>query len=214
MTAAETIRRLMPAAALSAVLGALLTASILGPAGARGVERPDARTPDTRIEPAPDAPTGGTDAVFVSSSTEPRGARLGCSLDGGPFRRCGSPKSHAELGGGRHIVRTVDAAGNVDRTRASRARMVGEDHAPVVTIEGAPRIESYHEYHYFEFSADVPGSAFYCSLDDEPFVPCATGRYRHVPYGEYVFRVYAVSPGGIRGETAGVEYESRDPNWD
>lgn len=91
---------------------------------------------------------------------------------------------------------------------------VVRDRAPGVSITGAPRIESYHEYHYFGFSSDVPGSSFFCSLDEEPFAPCASGAYRYVPYGQHTFGVYAVSPGGTRGETAVVEYESRDPNWD
>ena len=91
---------------------------------------------------------------------------------------------------------------------------VVRDRAPVVSIAGAPRIESYHQYHYFGFSSDVPGSSFFCSLDEEPFAPCASGAYRYVPYGPHTFGVYAVSPGGKRGETAVAEYESRDPNWD
>ena len=98
--------------------------------------------------------------------------------------------------------------------RAEEADPSAKDRAPVVHVEGAPRIESYYEYHSFRFSSDVPGSPFHCSLDDEHSVPCKSGAYRYVPFGRHVFRVYAVSPDGIRGEAAIVEYESRDPNWD
>ena len=70
---------------------------------------------------------------------------------------------------------------SVSLTRSSAASWtIVEDRAPVVTIGGAPRIESYHEYHHFEFAADVPNSSFYCSLDEEPFAPCASGGYRYV----------------------------------
>ena len=139
-----------------------------------------------------------------------------CSLDGAPPSRCASPREYAGLRAGGHDfeVYARDRAGNADPTPATASWTVAGDAAPAVTIEGAPRIESYHEYHYFRFSADVVGSSFYCSLDEEPFAPCASGSYRYVPYGPHSFGVYAVGPGGVRGETAFVEYESRDPNWD
>ena len=210
MTVTKAIRYPASAATLLAALLALLAGASVGEA-----ERLDVRAPDTYIRSAP-VSTSGIDATFVFSSTEAPGARFGCSLDWGTFRRCESPKRYGGLGAGRHVfkVRATDVAGNVDRTPASHHWTVVEDQAPVVSIEGAPRIESYYEYHYFEFSADVPGSVFYCSLDEEPFATCASGQYRYVPYGQHVFRVYAVGPDGARGETSIVEYESRDPNWD
>lgn len=139
-----------------------------------------------------------------------------CSLDEAPPSRCASPREYRDLRAGGHDfeVYARDRAGNVDRTPETASWTVPGDETPVVTIEGAPRIESYHEYHYFRFSADAGGSSFYCSLDEEPFAPCASGAYRYVPYGPHSFGVYAVGPGGVRGETAVVAYESRDPNWD
>jgi hypothetical protein len=98
--------------------------------------------------------------------------------------------------------------------RRSTVENAPDDRAPVVSIEGAPTIEGYHEYHYFRFSSDVPGSDLYCSLGEDPFVPCKSGAYRHIPFGLHTFSVHAVSPGGTRGEVAVAEYESRDPNWD
>lgn len=90
----------------------------------------------------------------------------------------------------------------------------GFSDGPATTIEGAPRIETYREYHYFRFSSEVPGSNFFCALDNGPFAPCRSGAYRYVPYGQHTFSVYAVDPDGTRGATASAEYESRDPNWD
>ncbi len=172
-------------------------------------------TPNTHIKSSPSSPTKETAAAFRFASAG--GATFRCSLDGGPFRPCESPKTYRGLTAGEHRfrVRAADAAGHADPTPASRSwTVVVESVAPTVTIEGAPRIESYHEYHYFRFSADVPGSDYFCSLDQEPFVPCTSGAYRYVPYGEHTYAVYAVGPDGVRGETAVVEYESRDPNWD
>lgn len=171
--------------------------------------------PGTFLEDFPRSPTSNTTAAIAFRSAG-SSAGFRCSLDGAAYRPCESPKRYDGPGAGRHLfkVSALDASGNADRTPASRSWTVVEGTAPAVKIEGAPRIESYHEYHYFRFSADVPGSGFYCSLDDGPFEPCASGAYRYVPYGKDTFRVHAVGPDGTRGEAAVVEYESRDPNWD
>ncbi len=175
----------------------------------------DLTPPDTSPLSAPRNETTDTTARFEFAADEPVSGFY-CSLDGATPTRCTSPKAYTGLSAGEHTftVRVRDRAGNADPTPGAATWTVVEDRAPVVTIEGAPRIESYHEYHYFEFSADVPGSSFRCALDEEPFAACVSGVYRHVPYGGHTFAVYAVSPGGARGATAVAEYESRDPNWD
>ncbi len=162
-----------------------------------------------------DQTSGAAVRRFEFSADEPVSGFY-CSLDGAPPSRCASPRELADLSVGAYDfeVYARDRAGNVDPTPETASWAVDGDGAPAVNIEGAPRIEGYHEYHYFRFSADVAGSSFYCSLDEEPFAPCTSGAYRYVPYGQHSFSVYAVSPGGVRGEAAVVEYESRDPNWD
>ena len=204
----------LPTVAAALLVSAFALLILFTSAGEVGASA-DRATPDTHIKSFPPSPTKETVAAFRFASEG--GAAFRCSLDGKPFRACKSQETYRALAAGEHRfrVRAVDAAGRADPTPASRSWMVVvEDVAPVVTIEGAPRIESYHEYHYFRFSADVPGSDFFCSLDDEPSAPCTSGAYRYVPYGVHAFSVYAVSPGGVRGEAAVVEYESRDPNWD
>lgn len=205
----------LPTVATALLVSAFALLPLFTSAGEVGASA-DTATPDTHIKSSPSSPTKETVAAFRFASTE-AGATFRCSLDGRPFRPCESPKTYRGLAGGDHRfrVRAVSAAGRAGPTPTSRSwTVVVEGAAPVVTIEGAPRIESYHEYHYFEFSADVPGSDFFCSLDDEPFAPCTSGAYRYVPYGVHAFSVYAVGPDGVRGGTAVVEYESRDPNWD
>ncbi len=200
---------------VAALLVACASLTLLTAAGEVGASA-DTAAPDTHIESSPSSPTKETVAAFRFVSTDV-GATFRCSLDGRPFRPCESPKIYRGLTAEEHRfrARAADTAGHADPTPASRSwTVVVEGAAPTVTIEGAPRIESYHEYHYFRFSADVPGSDYFCSLDDEPFAPCTSGAYRYVSYGVHAFSVYAVSPGGVRGETAVVEYESRDPNWD
>lgn len=175
----------------------------------------DLTSPQTLLTAGGGGRISGATARFEFSADEPVSGFY-CSLDGAPPSRCASPQGYASLSVGGHDfeVYARDRAGNVDPTPETASWTVVGDAAPVVTIEGAPRIEGYHEYHHFRFSADVAGSSFYCSLDEEPFAPCVSGAYRHVPYGQHSFAVYAVGPGGVGGEAAVVEYESRDPNWD
>jgi hypothetical protein len=79
----------------------------------------DKTQPDTAITSAPPASTTETAAAFGFSSTE-AGSTFNCSLDGGAYAACTSPKSYAGLSLGSHTfgVRAVDPVGNVDSTPA------------------------------------------------------------------------------------------------
>ncbi len=81
----------------------------------------DVIAPDTEIGFGPPATTASTIATFGVSSTDPA-AILECSLDLAPFTECESPAIFEGLSFGSHtlLVRSVDAAGNVDPTPASR----------------------------------------------------------------------------------------------
>jgi hypothetical protein len=94
----------------------------------------DATAPQTTIDSGPSNPTTATTASFTfSASTSP--ASFECSLDGGAFGVCTSPKSYSALGDGAHVfaVRAVDAAGNVDPTPAAFTWTV-DTVAPAVTL--------------------------------------------------------------------------------
>jgi hypothetical protein len=77
----------------------------------------DTVAPDTRIT-GWSRPSPGS-ATFWFTATE--NATFGCSLDGGAWVACASPKSYTSLSKGRHTVRVraTDAARNVDPTPAS-----------------------------------------------------------------------------------------------
>lgn len=82
----------------------------------------DSIPPQTTVTAGPASITNATSASlsFVSSET---GSTFECSLDGGTFATCASPKSFSALAAGSHTfrVRATDAAGNVDATPASRS---------------------------------------------------------------------------------------------
>jgi hypothetical protein len=82
---------------------------------------PDTTPPDTTIVDGPSGTTTSTSATFTFSSSE-AGSTFECSLDGGIFSTCSSPKAYSDLSTGEHTfqVRATDAAGNADASPASR----------------------------------------------------------------------------------------------
>ncbi len=102
--------------------GPTASATSLAPTPTLTPEEPTgAAVPEDRDAPqtslSEDYPDGST-AVFSFSADEP--ASFSCSLDGGAWTACGSPKTYSDLAAGWHdfAVRAVDEAGNVDPTPA------------------------------------------------------------------------------------------------
>ncbi|MDA0160478.1 putative metal-binding motif-containing protein [Solirubrobacter ginsenosidimutans] len=82
--------------------------------------------PDTTLDPTVGPGEGAlqtvTSETFKPVSSEPTGATFECSLDDAPFTSCPSPVTLTGLASGKHSFRsrTIDRAGNVDATAASR----------------------------------------------------------------------------------------------
>jgi hypothetical protein len=78
----------------------------------------DKTPPDTIIDAKPAVKTKARLASFAFHATE-AGASFKCSVDGGPFAGCASPKAYT-VGKGRHTFQVFakDAAGNVDDSPA------------------------------------------------------------------------------------------------
>jgi hypothetical protein len=92
----------------------------------------DSKPPDTSIDSGPPQTTTATTAELAFSGADPdpgTAIHFECRLDEGIYRTCTSPIAYSGLGGGMHtaLVRTVDAAGNVDPTPASHSWKVGSD---------------------------------------------------------------------------------------
>jgi hypothetical protein len=81
----------------------------------------DTTPPDTTVTSAPPSLTNSRQANFYFSSTEDNSI-FECSLDGGAWQACSSPKDYANLSDGQHTfsVRAKDFVGNVDPSPASR----------------------------------------------------------------------------------------------
>jgi subtilisin family serine protease len=158
----------------------------------------DATAPQTIIDVKPASVTNQTTATFEFSSNE-SGSTFQCSLDGGAFATCGSPKTYSGLGQGSHIfeARAVDPAGNVDASPASWTWTV-DSVAPDTTILSKPPALTNGATATLSFSSTEAGSSFECRLDDAPtFSPCSTPKeYTDLSDGSHTFRVRATDPAG------------------
>ena len=90
----------------------------------------DTVVPDTTIGSGPPSLSNSGSATFTFSSNQ-AGATFQCSLDGGSFTNCTSPRTYSGLLDGLHTfqVRARDAAGNIDQTPASYELDRGPDGA-------------------------------------------------------------------------------------
>jgi hypothetical protein len=62
------------------------------------------------------------------------------------------------------------------------------------------------------FSADVPGSTFFCKLDGGAYHRCSSpSKLSGLKVGRHRFNVYAVSPNGSTGVPAGVRFTILPP---
>jgi hypothetical protein len=115
---------------LTSIGTAALAITLFGVGGAFAA--PDTTPPNTSITAGPASTTTSTSASFSFTSTE-RGSRFECKRSGASsYGSCTSPRSYSGFAIGLHtfFVRAIDAAGNVDRTPATRNWMVVKGTTP------------------------------------------------------------------------------------
>ncbi len=81
----------------------------------------DTTPPDTTITAGPSGTVSSRKATFKFKSSQAN-SRFLCSLDGGGFKGCSSPKTYEGLSRGEHDfrVKAKDPAGNLDSSPAKR----------------------------------------------------------------------------------------------
>ena len=161
----------------------------------------DATSPDTRIDSGPSdgALTNARSASYGFSSEA--GATFECSVDGGAFASCSSPRTIGEMTDGNHVftVRARDATGNADATPATRSLTVDTD-APEGKIS---KVKVKGDDAKAKFTSDEPGSTFLCRLDKKKFKPCTSPRkLKNLDDGKHKLFVQATDPVGNVDPTA------------
>ncbi len=130
--------------------------------------------PETNITSGPTDPTNLTDASFDFTSTE-AGSTFQCSLDGGVYADCTSPKIYAGLAEGNRTfsVRATDIAGNTDLTPAVYNWVIDLT-PPDTNITSGPVDPTNLTDASFDFTSTEAGSTFQCSLDGGAYVDCTS----------------------------------------
>jgi Putative esterase len=157
----------------------------------------DTAVPDTAIGSTPPSLSNSRSATFTFSSTEV-GATFQCSLDGGSFTNCTSPRTYTGLLDGPHTfqVRARDAAGNMDQTPSSYGWTVDRT-APSASITSGPPTATNLTTASLTFTSNDPAATFQCRLDGGAFAPCVSPvNYSGLATGNHTLRVRAIDAAG------------------
>ncbi len=159
----------------------------------------DTSTPDTEILSGPPDASASTAATFTFISPDAgAGATFECSLDGGGFAACTSPRALGPLGEGQHsfAVRVRDAVGNIDPSPATRSWSVDLT-APDTAIAGGPTGTVPIASASLTFIATEPNATFACSLDGAGFAACTSpATLTALAQGMHTFAVRATDAAG------------------
>jgi hypothetical protein len=159
----------------------------------------DGTPPTVTITKKPNDPSGLSSALFEFAASE--SATFQCSLDGGAFQACPSPKNYTVSDGvHRFAVRAIDAAGNIGEEETYS--WLVETDLPVVTLTDMPAKASNTSVATFSFTASKPSASFQCRLNGGDFSPCSSPQtYAGLADGVHTFRIRATATGGTGPET-------------
>src|SRR5215203_6352026 len=157
----------------------------------------DTVAPDTSITAKPNDPSNNASPSFGFSSNEANSS-FQCSIDGGSYSACTSPKSLSTLSEGSHIfsARATDAVGNTDQSPAEYTWMV-DTVAPDTSIGSNPDALTNSTSASFDFSSNEAGSTFECKLDGGSYATCNSPKsYSSLGGGSHTFSVRATDGAG------------------
>jgi hypothetical protein len=158
----------------------------------------DVPLPETTITSGPSGPVNVNSAIFGFSGSSTEGfVSFECSIDGGGFAPCFSPKTLTGLAQGQHTfeVRAKDWRNRPDPTPAQRTWTV-DTIAPDTLILSGPSGTVLDDSARFEFSSE-PGTTFECKLDGGVFEPCSSPKvYTSLAFGAHTFEVRAIDGAG------------------
>lgn len=154
----------------------------------------DVPLPETTITSGPSGLAASNSALFGFSGSSPEGfVSFECSVDGGGYSPCSSPRILTGLAQGQHTfqVRAKDRFGRPDPTPAQRNWTV-DTVAPDTLLLSGPSGTVPSSSATFEFSSE-PGSTFQCKLDGGLYEPCSSPKvYTSLPVGLHTFQVRAI----------------------
>jgi hypothetical protein len=149
------------------------------------------KPPDTQITSGPGDPSFVSSASFAFSSHDSI-ATFQCSLDGGNWGACTSPKNYSNLSLGSHTF-TVKAGDNLatDPTGASQTWTVS---LPDTQIISGPDDPTYATSASFDFLSNDDAATLQCSLDGSTWTTCTSpASYSGLSLGVHSFEARAVS---------------------
>lgn len=126
--------------------------------------------------------------------------RAECSVDGGAYAICVSPKSLTALADGNHSfkVKAYDKAGNASQESVISWKV--DSTAPIITLSSQPNAIVTVKTASFAFSGTDQGVAitnFQCSVDSGAYASCATPKaYTNLGEGKHTFSLRAVDSVG------------------
>jgi parallel beta-helix repeat protein/predicted outer membrane repeat protein len=167
----------------------------------------DTLPPNTTITEAPASPSTSTTATFkfTGSDNSTPGPNLAyeCSLDGGDFEPCASPKTYTGLSLTTHsfAVRAVDLIGNEDPSPALHTWTIEapapDTTPPETTIDSGPEPVTVETDATFTFSSNEEGATFECSLNGVTYTACVSpAELTNLAVQSHTFRVRAVDAAG------------------
>ena len=167
----------------------------------------DSVNPDTTITNPPNEGLMPANPSFAFTSSEPN-STFECSLDGGAFASCTSPKTYPGLGGTHTFeVRATDSAGLTDNSPA-QAQFTVDTVAPDTTIVSGPPSSGADVTPTFRYSSNDADAGFECRIDGGAYTACnaaapgSSGRRElttpALADGSHTFEVRAVDIAGNR----------------